>query len=161
MLFLGHFIKFIWIILLTSQVRWVCSGSRVSPIIKVPDSTFIALCLWSRVPYIIRVLGLGSWVSPLESRISCCGTHPSDGSRISGLGSHESQVSGLGSPEQVHTHFEEITEDSLHLISWEKSYINFISRKYYTLALNHKVYSEVFNYQLFSILINFTRKFFN
>ena len=44
----------------------------------------------------------------------------------------------------------------------EKPYINFISRKYYTLvfvAFTHVVYNKVYSYQLFSISINFTRKF--
>ena len=55
---------------------------------------------------------------------------------------------------------------SLHKFYQQKilytSYINFISRKFYTLAfvaLAHVVYKEVYNHQLFSISVNFTRRF--
>ena len=67
----------------------------------------------------------------------------------------------LTSPKRVYKHFWEITEHGQNLFSWEKPYINFISRKHYTLAfvaLTHVSYSEVYNHQLFSISINFTRK---
>ena len=41
----------------------------------------------------------------------------------------------------------------------KKVYVNFVRRKYYSLALNHEVYSKVYIHQLFSISINFTGKF--
>ena len=59
----------------------------------------------------------------------------------------------------MNKYFEEITEDGQDVFSWEKPYINFISRKYYAQALNHEVYNEVYSHQLFSILINFTHIF--
>ena len=43
-----------------------------------------------------------------------------------------------------------------NVFSWEKTYTNFISQKYYTLAANLKVYKEAYSHQLFSILINFS-----
>ena len=52
-----------------------------------------------------------------------------------------------------------ISKKSEKMARWKKLHINFISKKYYTLALNHEVYNEVYNQQLFSFLINFTRTF--
>ena len=95
-------------------------GSPVSPIIVVPGLSSSALGFGSRVPCKIRVPdlgfssptlrvpsfgyrvlhmkwvpGLGSLVSPFESRVSGPGSHPHDGSRVSVLGSHKkSRVSG-------------------------------------------------------------------
>lgn len=82
----------------------VCLRSQVSAIIRVLGPTFIALCLWSRVPCIKR-----SWVSGLKfffgSWVLCPRSHPWVGSQslVSGLGPNfrvlclRSRVPPLGS----------------------------------------------------------------
>ena len=45
----------------------------------------------------------------------------------------------------MHKHFEEITEDSQDVFTYQPyQQITFISRKYYTLVLNHELYNKMF-----------------
>ena len=78
---------------LRSHIKWVFRCQVLGP-------TFRVLGRGSCVPNMGWVPGLGSWVAPLGCQVSGPGSHPQDGSRVWGLGSHQKSMV-LGSTFQI------------------------------------------------------------